>query len=59
MMFCAPLNDAGRAYSALVGVTDAEGKSIFTGKAATGFSNTEEEQVNKVKVSNLKDEMTS
>ncbi|KAF9821265.1 hypothetical protein IEO21_00873 [Rhodonia placenta] len=35
--------------AALVGVTDAEGKSIFTGKAATGFSNTEEEQVNKVK----------
>ncbi|KAF7352839.1 putative chaperone protein HSP31 [Mycena venus] len=33
----------------LVGVTDAEGKSIFAGKAATGFSNAEETQVGKVK----------
>jgi hypothetical protein len=29
-------------------VTDSAGKSIFTGKAFTGFSNTEEEQVGKV-----------
>ncbi|KAJ7368249.1 class I glutamine amidotransferase-like protein [Mycena albidolilacea] len=33
----------------LVGGTDAEGKSIFAGKAATGFSNAEEIQVGKVK----------
>lgn len=36
--------------AALVGATDAEGKSIFAGKAATGFSNAEETQVGKVKV---------
>ncbi|OBZ76559.1 Glutathione-independent glyoxalase HSP31 [Grifola frondosa] len=35
--------------AALVGATDASGKSIFSGKAATGFSNVEEEQVDKVK----------
>ncbi|KAJ6509870.1 class I glutamine amidotransferase-like protein [Mycena vitilis] len=35
--------------AALVGVTDAEGKSIFAGKAATGFTNAEETQVGKVK----------
>jgi len=34
---------------ALVGVTDAEGKSIFAGKEATSFTNFEEEQVDKVK----------
>ncbi|KAJ7129744.1 class I glutamine amidotransferase-like protein [Mycena epipterygia] len=33
--------------AALVGVTDAEGKSIFAGKAATGFSNAEEITVDK------------
>jgi hypothetical protein len=37
--------------SALVGVTDKSGKSIFAGKPVTGFSNVEEEQVNKVKAS--------
>jgi putative intracellular protease/amidase len=37
----------------LVGVTDAEGKSIFAGKAATGFSNAEETQAGKVKVGEL------
>ena len=31
--------------SALVGATDANGKSIFAGKEATGFSNAEEEAV--------------
>ncbi|KII94813.1 hypothetical protein PLICRDRAFT_33628 [Plicaturopsis crispa FD-325 SS-3] len=35
--------------AALVGATDADGKSIFAGKAFTGFSNVEEEQVQKVK----------
>ncbi|KAJ7498977.1 ThiJ/PfpI [Mycena latifolia] len=35
--------------AALVGVTDAQGKSIFAGKSATGFSNVEEVQVDKVK----------
>ncbi|KAG1779753.1 class I glutamine amidotransferase-like protein [Suillus placidus] len=35
--------------AALVGVTDESGKSIFAGKPVTGFSNVEEEQVNKVK----------
>ncbi|KAF8195956.1 ThiJ/PfpI [Mycena galopus ATCC 62051] len=35
--------------AALVGATDAHGKSIFAGKAATGFSNAEEIQVDKVK----------
>ncbi|EGO01961.1 hypothetical protein SERLA73DRAFT_120613 [Serpula lacrymans var. lacrymans S7.3] len=35
--------------AALVGATDASGKSIFAGKAFTGFSNVEEEQVGKVK----------
>ncbi|KAI6110493.1 class I glutamine amidotransferase-like protein [Pisolithus croceorrhizus] len=34
---------------ALVNVTDASGKSIFTGRHATAFSNAEEEQVGKVK----------
>lgn len=29
-------------------MTDSAGKSIFTGKGFTGFSNTEEEQVGKV-----------
>ena len=38
-------------FSALVGVTGADGKSIFDGKAATCFTNVEEEQVDKVKVS--------
>ena len=38
-------------YSGLVGTTDAEGKSIFAGKAFTGFSNEEEDIVDKVKVS--------
>ena len=48
--------DADRVYtytlldSALVGATDASGKSIFAGKKATGFSNAEEEAVGKVKV---------
>lgn len=36
--------------SALVGATDASGKSIFVNKAFTGFSNAEEEQVQKVQV---------
>ncbi|KAJ3477883.1 hypothetical protein NLI96_g10160 [Meripilus lineatus] len=31
--------------AALVGATDADGKSIFAGREATGFSNTEEEAV--------------
>ncbi|KAJ7700031.1 class I glutamine amidotransferase-like protein [Mycena rosella] len=35
--------------AAIVGATDAQGKSIFAGKAATGFSNAEEIQVGKVK----------
>ncbi|EMD40839.1 hypothetical protein CERSUDRAFT_80494 [Gelatoporia subvermispora B] len=35
--------------AALVGATDANGKSIFAGRKATSFSNLEEEQVNKVK----------
>ncbi|PCH41499.1 class I glutamine amidotransferase-like protein [Wolfiporia cocos MD-104 SS10] len=35
--------------AALVGVTDASGKSIFSGRKATCFSNVEEEQVAKVK----------
>ncbi|KAJ7667967.1 ThiJ/PfpI [Mycena polygramma] len=35
--------------AALVGATDADGKSIFAGKAATGFTNAEETQVGKVK----------
>jgi len=35
--------------AALVGATDANGKSIFAGKAVTGFSNAEETQVDKVK----------
>jgi len=35
--------------AALVGATDANGQSIFAGRKATGFSNLEEEQVNKVK----------
>ena len=38
-------------HSGLVGTTDAEGKSIFAGKAFTSFSNEEEEIVGKVKVS--------
>ncbi|KAK7049575.1 hypothetical protein VNI00_005606 [Paramarasmius palmivorus] len=35
--------------AALAKVTDADGKSIFAGRKATGFSNFEEEQVGKVK----------
>ncbi|THH13283.1 hypothetical protein EW146_g6912 [Bondarzewia mesenterica] len=35
--------------AAIVGVTGADGKSIFDGKTATCFTNTEEEQVGKVK----------
>ncbi|KAJ7162214.1 ThiJ/PfpI [Mycena filopes] len=35
--------------AALVNVTDADGKPIFAGRAATGFSNAEENQINKVK----------
>ncbi|KAI0082468.1 ThiJ/PfpI [Panus rudis PR-1116 ss-1] len=35
--------------AALVAVTDASGKSIFSGREATAFSNTEEEQVNMTK----------
>ncbi|KAJ7162213.1 class I glutamine amidotransferase-like protein [Mycena filopes] len=35
--------------AALVNVTDANGKPIFAGRAATGFSNAEEIQINKVK----------
>ncbi|QRV90970.1 chaperone protein HSP31 [Ceratobasidium sp. AG-Ba] len=34
---------------ALVGVKDESGKSIFSGRNATGFSNAEEEQLGKVK----------
>ncbi|KIJ56857.1 hypothetical protein M422DRAFT_198103 [Sphaerobolus stellatus SS14] len=34
--------------AALVGVTDSNGKSIFAGRKATAFSNTEEEQVKRV-----------
>lgn len=37
-------------YSALVNVTDADGKSIFAGKSATGFSNAEEIMLDGVKV---------
>jgi hypothetical protein len=37
--------------SALVGVTDESGKSIFADKPFTGFSNVEEEQIEKVKAS--------
>jgi len=33
---------------ALVGAIDADGRSIFSGKAATGFSNDEEEEVGMV-----------
>jgi len=36
--------------AALVNVKDAQGKSIFAGKAATGFSNEEEIMMDKVKV---------
>ncbi|KAG2077473.1 class I glutamine amidotransferase-like protein [Suillus decipiens] len=39
--------------AALVGVTDESGKSIFAGKPATGFSNVEEKQVDKVKASDI------
>ncbi|KAH9951819.1 class I glutamine amidotransferase-like protein [Amylocystis lapponica] len=35
--------------AALVGATDASGKSIFSGKTVTGFSNVEETQAGKVK----------
>ncbi|KAJ7091004.1 class I glutamine amidotransferase-like protein [Mycena epipterygia] len=35
--------------AALVGATDAEGKSIFAGRSATGFTNAEEIQIDKVK----------
>ncbi|KAJ6599119.1 class I glutamine amidotransferase-like protein, partial [Mycena vulgaris] len=52
----APFYQAGKITSAvchgpaaLVGVTDAQGKSIFAGKSTTGFSNVEEIQVDKVK----------
>ena len=38
-------------FRALIGATDANGKSIFSGRAATGFSNTEEEAVGMVSVS--------
>ncbi|KAG6817442.1 hypothetical protein H0H87_008610 [Tephrocybe sp. NHM501043] len=38
-------------YSALVAATDASGKSIFSGKKFTGFSNTEEEINGTVEVS--------
>ncbi len=37
--------------SAIKGVTDASGVSIFSGKEATGFSNEEEEIIKMVKVS--------
>jgi hypothetical protein len=37
-------------YRALVGATDADGKSILSGKTVTGFSNTEEEMVKMVQV---------
>ena len=37
--------------SALVGVTGANGTSIFEGKVVTGFSNAEEEQIGKLEVS--------
>ena len=39
--------------SALVGVTDSSGASIFSGKEATCFSNAEEEIIQMVKVSNI------
>ncbi|KAJ6520943.1 ThiJ/PfpI [Mycena capillaripes] len=35
--------------AALAGATDAKGKSIFEGRAATGFTNEEETQVGKIK----------
>lgn len=37
-------------HSAIVNVKDSAGKSIFSGREATGFSNLEEEQLGKVKV---------
>ncbi|KAF8195955.1 ThiJ/PfpI [Mycena galopus ATCC 62051] len=40
---------SGLQRSALVNVKDAQGKSIFAGKAATGFSNEEEIMMDKVK----------
>ena len=47
IIFC----DICHRFSALVGVKGADGKSIFDGKEATGFSNVEEEQAGKVAVS--------
>lgn len=38
-------------YSALVSAVDSSGKSIFAGKKATSFTNSEEIAVDKVKVS--------
>ncbi|KAI0036786.1 class I glutamine amidotransferase-like protein [Vararia minispora EC-137] len=35
--------------AALAGVTDADGKSIFAGRTVTGFSNAEEEAIDRVK----------
>jgi putative intracellular protease/amidase len=40
--------------AALVGATDADGKSIFAGKSFTGYSNAEEDITQSVKVGNLK-----
>lgn len=37
--------------SAIVGVTGEDGKSIFDGKVATGFSNAEEQEIGMVEVS--------
>jgi hypothetical protein len=36
-------------YSGIVGATSRDGKSIFDGKRATGFSNVEEEQAKKTR----------
>ena len=36
-------------YSAIVGATGKDGKSIYEGKRSTGFSNIEEEQAGKTK----------
>lgn len=36
--------------AALVGAVDSDGKSVFAGREATGFSNVEEIQVDQVKV---------
>lgn len=43
------VNDVNVEFSALVGARK-DGKSIFAGKKVTGFSNTEEEAVGRVKV---------